>query len=211
MQPPPSVSGKVTFKHPEMKPRGTLIALLVNEATGGSSARVIEPDGSVTWTSVGVGRYRPEISGADGFFVSQVSAEGGTLEDGVLDVMDGASIRLNLIASDETGRVKGLVVNGNKPAPGVLVILAPRMASTDPYEYRGFQTESDGSFDMQKIRAGDYILFAVEDTDFEFANPDALRPFLSSGLAIHLAAHAEYTERVHLSAPVPQKQVGSPQ
>lgn len=211
MQSPTSVSGKVTFKNAGMRPRGSMYAVLVNEATGGQLARMIAPDGSFTWASVEVGRYRPEISGADGFFVSQVSAEGATLEDGVVDLVDGASVQLNLIASDETCRVKGLVVNGDKPMPGVLVILAPRTASSDPYEYHGFQTESDGSFDYQKIRAGDYILFAVEDTDFEFANPDALRPYLSSGLAIHIDAHGEYTERVPLSAPTAQKQVASPQ
>ncbi len=211
MRPPPSVTGKVAFKHDGVKPRGTLIAMLVNETTGASIARVVGPDGSVTWPNVAVGRYRPEISGADGFFVSQASAEDGTLEEGVLDVTDGASIRLNLLVSDETGRVKGVVTNGDKPAPGVLVVLAPRGASSDPYEYRGFQTESDGSFDMQKIRAGDYVLFAVENPDFEFASQDAVRPYLPSGLLLRLDAHAEYTERVTLSIAPAQKQVATAQ
>jgi hypothetical protein len=37
-----------------------------------------------------------------------------------------------------------------------------------------FQTDSDGSFDYKDVPAGDYVLFAVEDTSFEYANPAAV-------------------------------------
>jgi hypothetical protein len=210
MQPPPTVAGKVTFKNAGTKPRSTMYAVLVNEATGGTVARPIDSDGSFAWPAVTVGRYRPEVSGTDGYFVSQVSVEGATLKDGVVDVMDGAAVRLDVVVSDETGRLKGFVVNGDKPAPGVLVVLAPRAASADPYEYRGFQTESDGSFDFQNIRAGDYLLFSVDNPDFEYANPDAVRIYLTSGLAVRIDAHGLYTERITLSAPAAQGQVSVP-
>jgi len=201
MQPAPSVAGKVTFKDAGTKPRATMYAVLVNEATGGASARAIEPDGSFVWTNLVVGRYRPEVTGADGFFVSQARVEGATLTDGVIDVVDGASIQLNILVSDETGHLKGFVMNGDKPAPGVLAILAPPAATTDPYEYHAFQTESDGSFDYQNIRAGDYVLFAVDNFDFEYANPDTLRPYLTSGMAVHMDPHGSYTQRIPLSVP----------
>ena len=133
-----------------------------------------------------------------------MSAEGATLEDGVLDVASGASIQLKIVASDETGHLKGFVKGGEKPVPGVLAVLAPVTPSTDPYRYHGFQTDSDGSFDWDNVRAGDYVLFAVDRLDFEYANPEAVKPYLASGKPIHIGAHTVSNEDISVSAPLVQ-------
>jgi hypothetical protein len=201
----PSVSGTVGFKNPGAKPRATMYLRLVNEATGAAIARAIEPDGSFSWQSVAPGLYRPQIGGADGFFISGIAARGADLKNGVIDVIDGASVLLQMVASDETGRLRGFVMDGDKPVPGTLVVLAPRAGSTDPYDYRGFQTELDGSFDFLNVRAGDYVLFTASRFDLEYANPEAVLPYLTGGKPIVIAPHGTYTENIPATIGAAQK------
>ena len=66
--------------------------------------------------------------------------------------------------------------------------------SNDPDDYRGFQTDSDGSFDYQNVRAGEYILFAVERLDLEYGNPSVVRRYLASGQRVRITAHAVVVE-----------------
>jgi hypothetical protein len=65
--------------------------------------------------------------------------------------------------------------------------------------YRGYQTESDGSFDFRDIPAGRYLLFAVDDTGFEYANPAAVGPYLPAAKPVTIEAHGSLTERISIS------------
>jgi hypothetical protein len=105
---------------------------------------------------------------------------------------------LNVVASDESGSVKGIVMNGEQPYPGALVVLA-QPSGIDPFEFRGFQTDSDGSFDFQNVPAGNWILFAVDQLDFEYKSPNALRPYLGSAKPVRIDARGAHTENISLS------------
>jgi hypothetical protein len=177
---------------------------LVDPVTGGAIAQPIDGQGFFTFKNIPAGKRRPVLGGTDGFFIAELAAEGATLQDGVLDIAGGASIQLKVVASDETGRLKGFVMDGEKPVPGILTVLAPRVPSADPYRYRGFQTDSDGSFDWINVRAGDYVLFAVDRVDFEYANPEAVRPYLASGKPVRIDPHSISNERISVSAPPAQ-------
>lgn len=205
-KPAPSAEGKVTFADPDAKPRSTMYLRLVNEATGAAIARAIGGDGSFTWTNLAVARYRPQLSGTDGFFISEISVDGAAFKDGVLDIVDGASVHLNIVASDDIGRLKGFVKNGDRPVPAALVVLAPRVPSANPYSYHGFQTESDGSFDFTQVSAGDYLLFAIDRIDVEYANAEALRPYLASAAPFRIERHRLHTTTIPLSSSAPQNE-----
>jgi hypothetical protein len=195
VQPAPTVSGKVVFK---TKPNAAIYLRLVNEATNAALSRAIEPDGTFSFANVAVAKFRPLIGSTEGFFASRVVAEGATLTDGVLDVVDGATVKLNVVASDEIGRVKGFVMNGEKPVPGALVVLA-QSSGLDPFQHRGFQTDTDGSFDFQNVHAGDWLLFAVDRLDLEYKNPEAVRPYFSSAKPVRVDPHGLHTENISLS------------
>jgi hypothetical protein len=149
-------------------------------------------------TDGAAGRRRVQMTGADGFFAAQITAEGVAINGPVIEIVPGATIQLSIVATDETGTLKGFVMNGDKPVPGVLAVLAPKNDSKDPGDYRGFQTDSDGSYDYQNVRAGEYVLFAVERLDLEYANPAAVRPYLASGKPVRIPAYATIVENASL-------------
>jgi hypothetical protein len=148
------------------------------------------------------GKYRPTIRGTDGYFASQILAQGVEFRDGVLDLIDGAVATLSLEASGETCAVKGLAMSGGKPSPGAMVVLAPALESAAPEVYRGFVTDSDGTFDWPHVQAGDYVIFAVPGTTFEYTNPAILRRYLKDAKPIRIEPHRSYSQDVEvLSGP----------
>ena len=83
---------------------------------------------------------------------------------------------------------------------GCIVVLAPGASSSNPIDYRGFQTENDGSFDYVTVPAGDYLIFAVDQLDLEYTNPDVIRPYLQSATPVHIDSHAVVDQRVAVTA-----------
>ena len=108
-------------------------------------------------------------------------------------------MELSMEVSNEAGRAKGLVMNGDKPMAGVLVVLAPRDSATARILPRGFQTDSDGSYDFINVPAGDYLLFTSERIDLEYTTADTIKPYLSSATPVTIEAHQVLTE--NLKAP----------
>lgn len=91
-------------------------------------------------------------------------------------------------------------MDGARPAEAVLAVLAPVEESQNPGRYRGYQTESDGSFDFANVPAGRYYLFAVEDTGFEYANPAAIRPYMANAKVVTIETRGSSTERIPITA-----------
>jgi hypothetical protein len=199
-QPRTVISGGISFKNGAPKPGASLYVGMMNEITGRSVGVPVEPDGTFRIANTGGAPYRPYLYGSAAQYIAKISGEGAPLKDGVVDLTENTTVNLKIVASDETGRIKGFAMDGDKPAPAVMVVLAPPAESHDPTNYRGFQTESDGSFEYLNIPAGDYLIFAVDRLDLEYTNPDVIRPYLSSATSIHLPAHGVVEQRVLLSA-----------
>jgi hypothetical protein len=196
----PSVGGKVIFKDPARKPGRPVYVRLIDDSNGAVIVRSIDPSGVFSFDDVPPGRRRVQINSAEGYFAAQITNEGGEVINPVLDIPPGANIRINIVATDEVGVLKGFVMNGDRPVAGVLAVLAPKNDSNDPDDYRGFQTDSDGSFDYQNVRAGEYILFAVESLDLEYKNPAAVRPHFASGKSIRITTREVVVENAILSS-----------
>jgi hypothetical protein len=195
VKPQAVVSGKVAFKHAPPKGAAPHVAL-VDEA-GETFQAAIDPDGAFRFTGIAGGKFRPYVNASSAVFIEEMTAEGAAIEDGVLDIGGSAEVRLNIVAGDETGRLKGFAMRGDAPVPEVLVVLAPRNGYFEPL---GFQTESDGSFDYETVPAGDYLLFAVDKLDFEYANPEVTRPYLAGAMAVHIPARGVVEQRVPVMA-----------
>lgn len=203
-KPAPSLSGKVIFQNAADRPRHRVYVNLLDEDTGKPDTVALGPDGLFSWPKVAASRGRLFLSGDDGLFIAQMSVDGAELKDGVIEFPDGAAVQVGLSASDETGSLKGFVKKENgEPVPSVLVVLLPSAASTGPRQPLAFQSDSDGSFDCRNVPADDYVLLAVENPEFEYANPEAIRPYLATAKRMRIEPHTTRTEDIGLSAAIP--------
>jgi hypothetical protein len=199
-----TVSGAVRFKNPGARPPSSMLETLVREGNTGTVGAAVHPDGSFVFPSVPMGTYRPAIRAAAGIFTEKIEGTGVRIHDGLLDLSEGDSATLSISASDESGSLSGFVMSGDQPLEAVLMVLAPAADSARPDAYFGYQTESDGSFDLKYVPAGHYLMFAVDDTAFEYANADAVRPYLASAKPVTIEAHGKSTERISLTPAIVQ-------
>jgi hypothetical protein len=175
---------------------------MVNELTNTSIGLPIGADGSITYSNPAPGRYHATIAAA-GYYITRVTASGAEINDGSFEVVEGAMVHLNIEATDDSCRVKGLVKNGDKPVSQVLVVLAPKDAAGPVVAARGFQTESDGSFDLLNVPAGDYLMFTSDKMDLEYRMAEGIRSYLAAATAIHLEAHQTLSQNLTYAATPP--------
>jgi hypothetical protein len=198
-KPLPTLTGRVTLENPRQQPQHPVQVNLLDEETGKAVTVALNANGSFSFPSPPVSRLRLLLSGGDGVFITRMSVEGASVKDGLIEVVDGAAVKVDLTAGAKNGSLNGFVVNGDKPVPMVMVVLVPASSSANPNGPYGFQTDSDGSFDFTAVPAGDYVLFAVDDREFEYANPAVLRPYLTTGKRISIEPQAIRTERIEVS------------
>ncbi len=198
LHPPASVRGNVTLKSGGARPGGTLVVHLSREAGNTSVSMAVGTDGGFSVPRIEPGKYRVFVSGA-GYYAETIRAGDTALPDGVVNIEDGVESRLNIVASNESGRLKGYATRDDQPVANMLVVLVPRDPASG-YPNQPFQTDSDGSFDWPPTRAGDYLLFAVDDPTVAWADPQTVRPYLSQAKSIRIEPGKVTEERVPVQA-----------
>jgi hypothetical protein len=208
LKPPPKVEGTLHLA-PGVVQSSAIGVSIRGEASGSIGRATVQSDGSFRFSALMPGRFRVSLGGTDGFFASQIEARGGTIRDGLLEVSEGSDVSLSVTASNATGEVRGFVVDGDRPLEGVLVVLAPAPAQKGELNrdarYHGYQTESDGSFNFRSIPAGRYLLFAVDNSQLEYARPDIVGPYLSRAREIDIGPRTVTEERIPLASPLPTR------
>jgi hypothetical protein len=109
----------------------------------------------------------------------------------------GQTIAVRMTASGEMGRVRGVVTRGGRPVVGLWVLLAADPSGGDPSGSISYLTDSDGSFDFEHVRAGEYLLFTAEDS-VEYTNPAVVRQYEGAAKRIRVEPHAVLTENIAL-------------
>ena len=188
LRPAAVVTGKVTFKSGSPGMVG-----LAQDTNGEAQWAQVVQDGTFRIASVPAGKYHVMISGNS--YPEIVRAGDEVLPDGVVDVREGVETKLSIVVNSGSGSVKGFAVRDGRPVANMLVVLVPTGAAGG-YPNQGWQTDSDGSFDWTSMRAGDYLLFAVDDPTIAFADADVIKPYLSQAKAIRIEPGKTCEERV---------------
>ena len=197
-KPAPTVTGKVTFQHPTDRPRHPLFVNLSDEDSGETATTLVKPDGSFSWDSITAAHARLYLSGSDGFFVARMSVEGAAVQNNVIDIPDGANVRVNLVALGETGGLTGVVNRNGEPAPAALAVLIPTSSTFDPYRSFAVQAATDGSYEFPHVPAGEYVLFAVKDPAFPYAEPGSVLPYMKTGAHVQIRPRESSTANIEL-------------
>jgi hypothetical protein len=193
----PVVSGTVTLDRELPNPARLVVGLEEVETTR-RYARDVAAEGCFRIEDVVPGSYRLVVSdGRRTIPLHAVTVDGTPAKDRLVEIT--RTLRLDISATLRGVAVSGMVYRRGEPAAGALVELAPKTESSNPYDYRTFETDGDGSFELVNVPPGEYVLFAVEDwAEFEFANPEAVRARLASGRAIRVDGDGAQTIRLDL-------------
>jgi hypothetical protein len=193
----PVVTGKLWLEDASTVPEGTYVEL-ENEMANTHQRRPVAKDGSFQFEALPPGSYRPLALARKMITLRSVTVDDRLATEEMVKIA--ANAKLELVGLVRGNTVTGTVVRHGDPVEGALALLAPRKESANPLDYRGFQTDSDGSFEFQGLPAGEYVLIVLEDwADFEYANPAAVRPHLETGRPLRLEAGQNQKIRIELN------------
>ena len=172
--------------------RGGSLSLMNTAATTlpGITTR-LEEDGTFNFSSMQPGTYRIQVNLPPGdYYVQKVIAKEAKTSGREIVITGGNDVDLTVTLGQGQGQVTGVVRLEGKPAAGVLVLLVPESGQEMEEDSRMDESDSDGTFSLGGILPGDYVLLAIKDGwDLEWSNSDVLRPYLSAGQKMSIAAN----------------------
>jgi protocatechuate 3,4-dioxygenase beta subunit len=161
--------------------------------SGGSTE--IKPDGTFVVHNLYDGNYRLHVGGFPEEFYLRSARMGGSevLETGLTITHTEPPGALDMVLTQNGGRIDGTVVHHQKPAAGAIVVLVPDPPDRNRGEmYSSKRTDQMGRFSLRGLPPGDFKLFAWERLDgVAFNDPEFLKPYDDRGTPVHIEEKKE--------------------
>jgi hypothetical protein len=143
------------------------------------------------------GEYSVELPQMAGAAVG-VRASGASVSGDDVDIQPGRDVELKVSAS-LAARVRGRVVKNGAAAEGVFVALVPEGFEEENNLMKVDQSDSDGTFRLEQVVAGKYVLIAVEGGwDANWESMEFLRRFVAGGKKVEIGAGTVVTGEVEV-------------
>lgn len=149
------------------------------------------------------GRYEVVLNGKPDLRLTGITAQSATAVGRFVTVPSGDSI-LNLQVAEGRATVTGFATTQGKPSIGAMVLLVPATLDNPAglNIIRRDQTNTDGSFDLNDVLPGEYILIAIEHGwQVNWRDPSALRGYMMHGVPLELTSSASVKENIEAQAP----------
>src|SRR5712691_11679429 len=122
------------------------------------------------------------------FFIRSLTSASAKTSGRSLEIATAQDVTVTINASNGNGRITGVALKKDKPAGGVMIILAPLDLKSNPALFRRDQSDSDGTFTLNAVVPGRYTLVAIEDGwDLEWADPAVLQKYIAGGENVQIA------------------------
>ncbi|HEY1499355.1 MAG TPA: carboxypeptidase regulatory-like domain-containing protein [Acidobacteriaceae bacterium] len=182
------VSGKVAMLSGEKIPNRARFTLI--PADGDRPGRewgILEADGTFTLHNVAPGRYEVQIGSPNRrIAVTQMLASGAEVEGNHITVATEPVLMAATLASGATN-ITGYAKQQDKGVGGVMILLVPRAPNTGTDLYRRDQTNTDGSFTLNRVIPGNYTLVAIENGwSLDWGRREVVAPYLTRGIAVRI-------------------------
>jgi hypothetical protein len=153
--------------------------------------------------SVPPGRYEVVLNGRPDLYLTGITAQSAQATGRLVTVPSGNSTLTLHIASGRA-TLTGYAMMQGKPSVGALVLLVPATLGepTGLTIIRRDQTNTDGSFDLNDVLPGQYILLAIDHGwQVNWQDPSTLRGYMMHGTPIDLTTIRSMKETIEAQAP----------
>jgi protocatechuate 3,4-dioxygenase beta subunit len=162
---------------------------------GSSTSRTISRERSI---QLQPGSYQVLLNGTNDRYLSGMTASGAETTGRIVHLHAGPA-RLELRVASGRASLSGVARLHGAPVVAATVLLVPATLG-DPRgmtTMRREQTNTDGSFDLDGILPGAYILLAIDHGwTVNWRDPATLRRYLMGGIAIDIAPAAEIRREI---------------
>jgi hypothetical protein len=163
--------------------------LLRNSSTGESVEVAVPATGEFSFKDnpVEPGNYELIIIEPQGLFIRSLASANAKTSGRSLEIATAQDVSVTINASKGNGRITGAALKKDKPAAGVMIVLAPLDLKSNPALFRRDQSDSDGTFTLNVVVPGRYTLMAIEDGwDLEWADPSVLQKYIAGGESVQI-------------------------
>ena len=149
------------------------------------------------------GSYLVYQNGSANFFLSGMTLGTKQIPGRKVTIPSGES---SLTIHIATGRatISGIATKDSKPDPGAMVLLVP-ITMNEPgtiAELRRDQTNTDGSYDLDFVIPGQYILIAIDHGwNINWSDPATLSHYLSNGIPLDLSNPSTIKQNIEAQRP----------
>lgn len=171
-----------------------LSGALLHRRRSGATSRVIE---------VPPGRYEVVLTGRPNIYLTGMTAQSAQVTGRYVTVPSGNST-LTLRVADGRSTLNGVAMMQGKPSVGAMVLLVPTtLGEPDGLNIvRRDQTNTDGSFDINDVLPGQYILLAIDHGwQVNWKDPSTLRGYMMHGVPVDLTSTQKLKETIEAQAP----------
>ena len=146
---------------------------------------------------VETGNYELIIIEPQALFIRNLTSSGAKTSGRSFQIATAQDVNVMITAARGTAKITGIALKNDKPAPGAMIVLAPRDLKSNPALFRRDQADSDGTFALNSVVPGRYTLMAIEDGwDLEWAEPDVLQNYIAGGESLQIAANGKIEVKV---------------
>ena len=146
---------------------------------------------------VETGNYELIIIEPQALFIRNLTSSGAKTSGRSFQIATAQDVNVTITAARGTAKITGIALKNDKPAPGAMIVLAPRDLKSNPALFRRDQADSDGTFALNSVVPGRYTLMAIEDGwDLEWADPEVLQKYIASGESVQIAANGKIEVKV---------------
>lgn len=161
------------------------------------------PQPQDTTFQVPPGQYEVSLLGRGESYLTGVSAQGADVSGRFVTVHEG-NATLNLHTASGRARITGIATLHGTPSVGAMVLLIPA-GLDDPGSFTTVardQTNTDGSFELQNVVPGQYILIAIDrGWNVNWNDRSTLRNYLTQGVPLDLRSNASVKQNIDAQAP----------
>lgn len=182
------ITGKVAMAAGGALPKDVTLAFVRTVGTRLGFNTTVKTDGTFALQGVPPGEYDVTVNGSPGAVaIAQMAASGADVRGDHITVgTEPALLAATLDKASAT--INGFVKRAGKAVGGAMVELIPDDPNAPSDLIRRDQSNSDGSFTLQRVVPGRYTLVAIEDGwTLEWARHDALTPYLLHGVKVEIA------------------------
>ena len=164
-----------------------------------------DTNGRFTFTGVSPGQYRIRATGAAGWTVKGVMADGKDTLDFPLEVKPGENLsNVNVEFTDKFTDLKGTIQsqNGQPTSDFTVIIFAADQRYWVPLgrRIRSARPSTDGKFSFNGLPAGDYRIAALTDVEpGAWNDPALLQQLMSASLAVRLVEGQSVVQDIRVS------------
>jgi len=189
-------SGRVRFEG-EPPPSTTNLFVMLRNSDGNTARIQVDAQGNFSSTRLLPGRYDVTAGSAD-YAASYFVGPSGEHLPLVLET-NGEPIHRDLTLTRAVSVIEGTVEHNAAPHVGALVILVPKDLSAYG-AYRQDQTDSDGSYRLAAVAAGDYWLIAVDEPEVAYRDPKVAAKLIAAAKPIHVQAGEHLDQKIEVTA-----------